>query len=197
MMRWTNDDRIAVTIIIIATCLCYAPVLWGGAVALPLNVVAQIAPWSYSYDRPGFVGHTLISDLVTKYYPYRLFMAREFWSGQIPLWNPYLFAGTPFLAVANSSVLYPINWVFAILPTAYAFGVVAWFHSTLTAVASWMLGRMSGVRSYPAILVAIVAFGNGFVAKWVSIPDIGGAIAWAPVAMIGALAVVHAIGQGD
>lgn len=196
-MRWTSDDRIAVAIIVMVTCVCYAPVLWGGAVALPLNVVAQIAPWSYSYERPGFVGHTLLSDLVTKYYPYRLFMAREFWAGQIPLWNPYVFAGTPFLAVANSSVLYPVNWVFALLPTAYAFGVVAWFHSTLTAVASWMLGRMSGVRAYPALLVAIVAFGNGFVAKWVSIPDIGGAIAWAPVALVGALHVTNAVGTGD
>ena len=59
MMRWTRDDSIAIAIIILGTCLCYGTVLWGGAVALPLNIVALIAPWSYSYERPGFIGHTL------------------------------------------------------------------------------------------------------------------------------------------
>ena len=197
MMRWTRDDSIAIAIIILGTCLCYGTVLWGGAVALPLNIVALIAPWSYSYERPGFIGHTLLSDLVTQYYPQRMFLARELLAGRLPLWNPYLFAGTPFLAEANTSVLYPINWLFVILPTAYAFGVVAWLHTTITAIASWMLGRISGVRAYPSLLVALVAFGNGFVALWISIPDIGGVIAWAPVVMLGALWLAHAIGHGD
>lgn len=197
MMRWTRDDSIAIAIIILVTCMCYGTVLWGGAVALPLNVVSQIAPWSYSYERPGFIGHTLLSDLVTQYYPQRIFLARELLAGRLPLWNPYLFAGTPFLAEANTSVLYPINWLFVILPTAYAFGVVAWLHTTITALASWMLARISGVRAYPALLAALVAFGNGFVAKWISIPDIGGVIAWAPVVMLGALWLAHTIGHGN
>ncbi|NBU63523.1 MAG: hypothetical protein EBS29_03315 [Chloroflexia bacterium] len=197
MMRWTRDDSIAIAIIMLGTCICYGTVLWGGAVALPLNIVAQIAPWSYSYERPGFIGHTLLSDLVTQYYPQRMFLARELLAGRLPLWNPYLFAGTPFLAEANTSVFYPINWLFVILPTAYAFGLVAWLHITITAIASWLLGRFSGVSAYASLLVALVAFGNGFVALWVSIPDIGGVIAWAPVVMIGALWLAHAIGHGN
>ena len=44
-------------------------------------------------------------------YPYWEHRARAFLSGQIPLWNPYIFMGSPFLANPQAGVLYPLNWL--------------------------------------------------------------------------------------
>src|SRR5579864_2787442 len=72
----------------------------------------------YAHDplwRP-FVPHTftapanpLDSDELTEFYPWAAFAAQTLHQGVIPLWNPYAFAGTPFLAAMQAGVFYPIN----------------------------------------------------------------------------------------
>ena len=36
--------------------------------------------------------------------------------GDLPLWNPYLFSGTPLLGGFNAGAAYPVTWLMAILP---------------------------------------------------------------------------------
>ena len=43
--------------------------------------------------------------------------------GTYPLWNPYLFLGVPFLANAQTAVLYPLNLALCWLPAPK---LVAW-----------------------------------------------------------------------
>jgi hypothetical protein len=49
-------------------------------------------------------------DMFTYFYPYWAEATRALRSGRLPLWNPYLFAGVPFLANSQAGVLYPPNW---------------------------------------------------------------------------------------
>jgi hypothetical protein len=37
-------------------------------------------------------------------------------AGELPLWNPYVMLGCPFLADPQAAVFYPPNWIFIILP---------------------------------------------------------------------------------
>lgn len=48
-------------------------------------------------------------DLVSFLWPQYRFAAEAIKSGSLPLWNPHLYAGAPFLADNQSGVLYPIN----------------------------------------------------------------------------------------
>lgn len=187
-MGWSKriHDIIALMLLVGVTVMVFAPVLVGGAVALPLPVVTYSAPWSYSYDRAPIIGHTLMSDLVTRYYPHRLFYAHEIVAGRLPLWNPYLLSGTPYMAMGNTSVFYPLSLLFVLLPTAYAFGFVAWLHWTLAGVFAWLLARYHGVSAYVALMAAVVVMGNSTYAKWLGIPDIGGVTTWAPLVLLGA-----------
>ena len=64
----------------------------------------------------GFFYKTTIGNLVmagldvfTYFYPYKAYAAEIVRSGSLPLWNPYLFMGVPFLANIQSAVLYPLN----------------------------------------------------------------------------------------
>lgn len=194
-MGWAQrkHDIIALMLLVGVTVLVFAPVLVGGAVALPLPVVTYGAPWSFSYDRAPIIGNTLISDLVTRYYPHRLFYAQEIAAGRLPLWNPYLLSGTPYMAMGNTSVFYPLSLLFVLLPTAYAFGFVAWLHWTLAGVFAWLLARYHGVSAYVALMAAVVVMGNSTYAKWLGIPDIGGVATWAPLVLLGASMLADAV----
>ena len=56
-------------------------------------------------------------DLASFLYPNYQFVARAFQSGTVPLWNPYLWGGTPFAADIQASISYPINLlVFWLVP---------------------------------------------------------------------------------
>ncbi|MBI5563809.1 MAG: YfhO family protein [Chloroflexi bacterium] len=56
-------------------------------------------------------------DLVSFMWPQYSFAAESIKSGSLPLWNPQLYAGAPFLADNQSGLLYPINLLaFVIFP---------------------------------------------------------------------------------
>ncbi|MFC1790566.1 hypothetical protein ACFLZP_03725, partial [Patescibacteria group bacterium] len=44
--------------------------------------------------------------------------------GILPLWNPYLFSGTPFLADVGLGILNPLNFAFFVLPNFQAFSLI-------------------------------------------------------------------------
>lgn len=173
-----------------------APVLLGQRTWLPLNIMVHLPPWSFSYERMP-LGNTLASDLILKHYPQRLFYAREVLSGHFPLWNPYILSGTPLLAVANSSVWYPLTALFALLPTDMAFGVVAWLHLLIGGISAWALARSLQIAAIPALLVPCMYLGSGFATKWLALPTMGGVIAWTPVAMYGAIALGTHMAHAD
>src|SRR5574341_512327 len=50
-------------------------------------------------------------DVFTYFYPYWEYRNAILRTGHIPLWNPYLFMGVPFLANSQAGVLYPPNWL--------------------------------------------------------------------------------------
>src|SRR5947209_1826488 len=61
------------------------------------------------------------SDAATQYYPFYYFLGQSLSSGNLPLWNPYQFSGTPFAADPLSGWTYlPAMVLFTLLPLALA-----------------------------------------------------------------------------
>ena len=57
-------------------------------------------------------------DLVSFLYPIYRFAARELAAGSLPLWNPHLYGGAPFISDIQAGFLYLPNWLlFALNPT--------------------------------------------------------------------------------
>ena len=50
-------------------------------------------------------------DVFTYFYPYKAYAAEVVRQGRLPLWNPYLFMGVPFLANAQTALFYPLNFL--------------------------------------------------------------------------------------
>ena len=60
------------------------------------------------------------SDLATQFVHWRGFGFGEIARGNLPLWNPHIYCGAPFLAGFQSALLYPLNILYLVLPLAKA-----------------------------------------------------------------------------
>src|SRR5260370_743228 len=64
-----------------------------------------------------FLGRALVDyDAFVYFYPQRVYLAESLLAGRIPLWDPDLFLGVPFLANPQTAVLYPPSWLFLLGP---------------------------------------------------------------------------------
>ena len=94
--------------------------------------VNNFAPWSANPAWRGPVKNGAMPDIITQIYPWR-HLAVELWKqGQIPLWNPYSFSGTPLLANYQSAVLSPFNILFFALPFVDAWSILVLIQPLLT-----------------------------------------------------------------
>ncbi|MCB9149848.1 MAG: hypothetical protein H6641_13920 [Caldilineaceae bacterium] len=54
-------------------------------------------------------------DFTHHFLPFSLFQQREFLAGRLPIWNPYTYAGHPFLADIQAAVFYPLSNILLLL----------------------------------------------------------------------------------
>jgi hypothetical protein len=91
----------------------------------------------------GLVFGSELGDLPTQFIPWRAFATASLHAGHWPLWNPYTYAGEPFLGGFQSAVLYPLNAIFLCLPLARAINLSILLHLVILA---WGLSRWTERR---------------------------------------------------
>lgn len=116
---------------------------------------------------PLFSTETLLSDrttdLAAQFLYARAFGFGEMAQGNLPLWNPYIYGGMPFLGDFQSALLYPPNLIFLFLPLAVALNWSFALHVILfgTTMYAWAVWR--GIRPAAAFLSGVaVMFGGTF-----------------------------------
>jgi hypothetical protein len=82
---------------------------------------------------PAVFGRIMLApgDGWTQIFGIRVLIGQMISSGQLPLWNPYIFVGMPLAASIQPSALYPSTWLFAVLsPKAVmnAMVISTWLH---------------------------------------------------------------------
>ena len=100
-------------------------------------------------------------DAFTYFTPYWSYRIAQLSAGHIPLWNPYLFLGVPFLANPQAAVLYPPNWLLNWLPPAAALVWSALLHVWLAAGFTYVYARRSLLLRRPAAWLVGLLFGMG------------------------------------
>ena len=82
----------------------------------------------------------------------------------MPLWNPHVMGGRPFLANAQSAVFSPFTVPVYVLGLWKALAVMAALKLFVAAFGTYLLGRALGMRFGGALLAGVVfAFGTFFV----------------------------------
>ncbi len=131
-----------------------------------------------------FTNRVLASgDILLYFYPYRDYAAAALRAGHLPLWNPYIFNGVPFLANPQAAVLYPLHWPLSWLPVTKQIYWSAAIHTWLLGYGGYALVRRYGQGAWPGLVTALVLAGSGFYGGLIGhINQMNGA-AWLPWAL--------------
>jgi len=125
-------------------------------------------------------GAPLWHDLATHHLPWRQWIAEQWLSGRLPLWNPLSANGFPMLAEPQAAGLYPPTLLFGLIDPLVALNLVILGHVWLATVGAWSFGRALGF-SRPGAAITGIGFGaSGFLLTHVVyLPMLCGA-AWIP-----------------
>ena len=95
------------------------------------------------------------TDAWYQFFFWRHFAYEHLLKGELPLWNPYVFSGTPFLAGIQSALFYPLNLFFLFFPTAFAINLSIALHCFLASLFTYSYTRYIGVARAGSILAGV------------------------------------------
>src|SRR3989344_2488804 len=145
--------------------------------------VNNFAPWSAYPEFWGPVKNGAMPDVITQIYPWKYFTIEAFKNGQIPLWNPYSFSGTPHLANYQSAVFSPFNFIFFLFPFVDAWSLLVLFQPLLAGLFMYLFVR-SLKRSQTASLISSISFMFcRFIVVWMDYATLAYAISFLPLAL--------------
>jgi hypothetical protein len=106
-----------------------------------LAVVAALVAWLADVVAPGFDRGI---DYVQMHAFYRGYHAASLAAGRLPLWNPHVELGRPFLADIETATLYPPNLLALVLPQPWAVGALVTVHLAIAATGAAAFARACG-----------------------------------------------------
>jgi hypothetical protein len=169
----------------------FAPELLGNRVAATANM-SLWRPWSQYATEAEKAAGSHNPDCNLSYYP-RRFLLRQAWDEKtLPLWNPYSFCGTPFLADVQVGALYPVNWLLLFADPARALGLFLFIHVALGGLGIFCLTRFFGVSPGVALASACAGAVNGYFVIHFGQPTFLAACAWIPWVLFAALRLLEA-----
>ena len=150
--------------------------------AVVIGAVALLFFWQYFVLDVTLYG----GDTAFVFLPFRQFVRERLLRGELPLWNPFLFGGTPALAEAQYQVFYPLNLLLLPLGTARGMGWTLPVHLAWLASGMYLFGRRSLGLFRPAALFTALAFAfGGCLQSRLAVSVYPQAAAWMPWVLLG------------
>lgn len=178
-----GPDLLAGALLLLLALLWFAPVLFPAltsATLLPYDNLYTFEPWASL--RPGLVPHNqLLSDLVLENAVWKGHIRQTLAAGQLPLWNPQIFTGIPFLAAGQASTFYPLSILFYLLPLEVAYGWFTAIQIGLAGINLYVFGRVLGLRRLAAFFSGVVFMFSGFLIVSVVFTMFLAAVVWLPL----------------
>lgn len=140
-------------------------------------------PWSHYEKFWGPVKNNAMPDIHTQIYPWKKLTSETYKSGQIPLWNPYNFAGNPHLANFQSAVLSPFNLLFLVLPFIDAWSILVLLQPLLAGLFMYLLMRFLKVSKTGSLISSMAFMFCGFIVVWMTYGTMAYAILYLPLAL--------------
>jgi hypothetical protein len=132
---------------------------WAIALFVAIPVLIGVPP--ALVGRPLFPGSGT-ADNLTQNYPLRVLAGELLRHGRLPLWDPYIWSGTPLLAGWNAGALYPGTWLFAVLPASAAWTINVASVSVVCAAGMHVFLRRLGCSPLAGLLGALTFTYTGF-----------------------------------
>jgi O-antigen/teichoic acid export membrane protein len=179
-------DLTSLLILLLVPLALFAPVTVGSKTLVPADNLYQWEPFRTYADQVGVPlppHNELLSDLILENYAWKRFILQSIQERDIPLWNPSIFAGVPFLAAGQHSALYPPSLIYYVLPLERAYGVFTVFQLWLAGASMYALVRALGLRRFPALTAGLIYQLSGFFIVSVNFQMMIAAAAWLPLVL--------------
>lgn len=166
----------------------FSPLGAGNKNLLPANLlVATYSPWKYEpvagYPS-GPPNKPIGFDDVRQFFPNRKLLRDSLVKGIIPLWNPYIYSGTPFMAAFDTAVWYPLSWIAALLPVIAGWNFLVIIQPVLSLLFMYLFLR--SLKFEPKIAAYgsfIWAFAGFMIVYWQEILVLEHSFLWLPLAL--------------
>jgi hypothetical protein len=157
--------------------LFFWPGLVPGHTVSAADYLWNAAPWTASVPsgvpihslHPHVIGSNPdLVDAVTVFEPFLQYTGSQL--PHVPLWNPYIMGGAPYLADMQSAIFSPFSLPAYILPFWWSLAVIATLKVLVASMGAYSLGRLLTMRQGGAFLCGLV-FGFGlFMVAWIPWP---------------------------
>ncbi len=178
-----------VLILVFAIVFFYLPFFLTSKLPIPSDsIVGLYHPYRdfYSNTYPNGIPfkNFLITDPVRQTYVWRELAVEIFKSGNIPLWNPYEMSGKPLLGNFQSSVFYPLNILFFVLPFSLGWSFLIFTQTLLFGLFTFYYLRNLKFHSFTCLLSAIAIAFSGFSISWLEWGNIISTALWLPLILL-------------
>jgi len=104
----------------------------------------------------------------------------------LPLWNPYVFSGSPFLGNPTSAMFYPLNLLFLLLPINAAFGYLFTIDSFLIGIFTYLYARIIKIDEFGSLISAVTIMFSGplTASVFAGHPILSDTFIWFPLALL-------------
>lgn len=144
-----------------------------GLIPIPFDLLVQ---WFFPYNSGGWYipGHLTVykgghfaSDAIREMYPWKQLAVELMKNGDVPLWNPYAFSGTPLLANMQTAAFYPLNVIFFLIQS-FPWAWSAYIISAPLFAGLFMLKFLRALKlDRPSALIGAIAFSaSGYMTAW-------------------------------
>ena len=174
------------TVILIGiTILFFYQVFLFGKIPFPGDLlVAEYSPWKYEsylgYNPGSYPNKAQYFDVIRQLYPWKILAIDMIKNGELPLWNPYNFSGSPLLANNQTGVFNPFNIFFFVFPYHFAWSLYILVQPFLAAFFMYRYLQSLSIRK-TASLIGSISFGFSlFMATFLEYGNFGHTILWLP-----------------
>ncbi len=120
-------------------------------------------------------------DTLTGFIPHKSHVARVVRDGQLPLWDPHIFAGQPFLADPQTAVFSPLSIPFYVLPLVPAFIVYMVLKHFLAAAFTFGFLRSIGANRAGALFGGVVFSFSSTMFRQIPWQEVASTTVWVPL----------------
>ncbi len=122
-------------------------------------------------------------DLPARFAPLREFGFSQLRAGRLPLWNPRVYGGMPYVGGIETALFYIPNWIHLVLPLGLALNLVLFAHLWLAAALTTYWTRRLGAERPGAALAGLTWMLSGavFPRLYAGHLTLLCALAWAPL----------------
>lgn len=173
-------------IILFVTFLIFFKIFTKGLYPVPGDLLVSFYfPW-YSGGWAGYDPWTthkelLNADSIRQIYLWKEFAAKQFLSGNFPLWNHYTFSGQPLAANFQSSVYYPLNIFYFFTDSRNAWILLITIQPFLAGLFMYLAIKSFKLSNISALFGSIAFMFSSYLITWLENGNVSQSYLWLPL----------------